>query len=123
MRAFRSGMSPFRAGVIALDVESFRLERSKAFGATHTVHNAVADPVDAIRETTDGKLADVVVEAASDASSINLAIDLVRVAYGVERLGLQHHLRGDRIHQNAIGFYIHRNFCEVDIATGNRSFT
>jgi threonine dehydrogenase-like Zn-dependent dehydrogenase len=64
--------------VIALDVESFRLERSKAFGATHTVHNAVADPVDAIRGITDGKLADVVVEAASDVSSINLAIDLVR---------------------------------------------
>jgi threonine dehydrogenase-like Zn-dependent dehydrogenase len=64
--------------VIALDVESFRLERSTAFGATHTIHNAVADPVGAIRAITRGELADVVVEAAGEVSSINLAIDLVR---------------------------------------------
>ena len=64
--------------VIALDVESFRLERSKAFGATHTIHNAAVDPVERIREITGGELADVVVEAAGEVSAINLAIDLVR---------------------------------------------
>jgi L-iditol 2-dehydrogenase len=64
--------------VIAIDVESFRLERSIAFGATHTVCNAVTDPVSKIREITGGELADVVVEAAGEISSINLAIDLAR---------------------------------------------
>jgi threonine dehydrogenase-like Zn-dependent dehydrogenase len=64
--------------VIALDIDSGRLERSLAFGATHTIHNAAADPVDAIRQINDGELADVVVEAAGEVAAINLAIELVR---------------------------------------------
>jgi threonine dehydrogenase-like Zn-dependent dehydrogenase len=66
------------ARVIAIDVAAFRLERSRAFGATHTIHNAHIDPCEAIRQTSGGELADVVVEAAGDVSAINLAIDLVR---------------------------------------------
>jgi L-iditol 2-dehydrogenase len=64
--------------VIALDREPFRLERSLAFGATHTIHNASIDPCEAIRQINGSELADVVVEAAGDVSAINLAIDLVR---------------------------------------------
>jgi L-iditol 2-dehydrogenase len=66
------------ARVIALDTESFRLDRSLDFGATHSIHNAVVDPCEAIRGITGGELADVVVEAAGDVSAINLAIDLIR---------------------------------------------
>ncbi len=66
------------ARVIGLDVEAFRLERAVAFGATHTIHNAVADPCEAIRQINLGDLADVVVEVAGEVSAINLAIDLVR---------------------------------------------
>jgi L-iditol 2-dehydrogenase len=64
--------------VIALDIDARRLERSKIFLATHTVHNAVINPVEAVRQITGGELADVVVEAAGEVASINLAIDLVR---------------------------------------------
>jgi L-iditol 2-dehydrogenase len=64
--------------IIALDIEHFRLQRSMAFGATHTIHNAVVDPCESIQEITGGELADVVVEAAGDVAAINLAIDLVR---------------------------------------------
>lgn len=64
--------------VIAFDVEAFRLERSTAFGASHTIHNAVVEPCEAIRRINDDELADVVVEVAGDVSAINLAIDLVR---------------------------------------------
>jgi L-iditol 2-dehydrogenase len=64
--------------VVAMDLESFRLERSQPFGATHAIHNAVLDPCSSLREINDGELADVVVEAAGDVSAINLAIDLVR---------------------------------------------
>jgi threonine dehydrogenase-like Zn-dependent dehydrogenase len=74
--------------VIALDIDAVRLERSKKFGATHTIHNAGSaasgDPrttletVGAIRQITGGELADVVIEAAGEVASINLAIDLVR---------------------------------------------
>jgi threonine dehydrogenase-like Zn-dependent dehydrogenase len=64
--------------VIALDLEAFRLERSMAFGATHTIHNASVEPCEAIRQINGGELADVVVEVAGDVPAINLAIDLVR---------------------------------------------
>jgi len=64
--------------VIALDLEAFRLERSTVFGATHTIHNAVVEPCQAIRQINGGELVDVVIEAAGDVSAINLAIDLVR---------------------------------------------
>jgi threonine dehydrogenase-like Zn-dependent dehydrogenase len=66
------------ARVIALDTESFRLDRSLNFGATHSIHNASVEPCEAIRQINGGDLADVVVEAAGDVSAINLAIDLVR---------------------------------------------
>jgi L-iditol 2-dehydrogenase len=69
-------MGAFR--VIALDLDAFRLERSRMFGATHTIHNAAVEPVEAIRQFTGGDLADVVIEAAGEVASINLAIDLVR---------------------------------------------
>jgi L-iditol 2-dehydrogenase len=64
--------------VIALDVDASRLNRSQAFGATHTIHNAVVDPAEALRQITGGGLADVVVEAAGEVPAINLAVDLVR---------------------------------------------
>ena len=64
--------------VIALDIDASRLARAKQFGATHTIHNAAAEPMDAIRQITGGELADVVIEAAGEVASINLAIDLVR---------------------------------------------
>jgi L-iditol 2-dehydrogenase len=64
--------------VIALDIAAFRLRRSKAFGATHTIDNSQVNPIDAIRETSGGELADIVVEAAGEVTSINLALDLVR---------------------------------------------
>ena len=65
--------------VAALDLAAYRLERSTAFGATHTIHNAQTHPGQAIRELNQGELADVVVEAAGEVASINLAIDLVRL--------------------------------------------
>src|SRR5262245_48258359 len=66
------------ARVIALDRELFRLDRSRDFGATHSIHNASVDACETIRQTSGGDLADVVVEAAGDVSAINLAVDLVR---------------------------------------------
>jgi len=63
--------------VIALDIEPFRLQLSLAFGATHVINNAQLDPLEAIRQINEGELADLVVEAAGEIDSINLAVDLV----------------------------------------------
>jgi S-(hydroxymethyl)mycothiol dehydrogenase len=49
--------------VIAVDVDPRKLEWAKGFGATHTVNSRETDPVEAIKELTDGHGADVVVEA------------------------------------------------------------
>ncbi len=64
--------------VIALDLDANRLKLSKQFGATQTVLNSQVDAVSAVQEILGGKLADVVIEAAGEISSIHLAIDLVR---------------------------------------------
>ncbi|MCA9231409.1 MAG: zinc-binding dehydrogenase [Planctomycetales bacterium] len=64
--------------VIALDMEEYRLQLSKQYGATHTVNNSRQEPVEAVRSIIGGELADVVVEAAGEIDAINLTIDLVR---------------------------------------------
>ncbi len=45
--------------VVAVDVDSRKLEWAKDFGATHVVNAKEADPVEAIKELTDGFGADV----------------------------------------------------------------
>jgi S-(hydroxymethyl)mycothiol dehydrogenase len=49
--------------IIAVDVDDRKLERAKAFGATHTVNSKDTDPVAAIQALTGGNGADVVIEA------------------------------------------------------------
>ncbi len=49
--------------VIAVDIDSRKLEWAARFGATHIVDASAADPVEAIRALTEGHGADVVIEA------------------------------------------------------------
>jgi S-(hydroxymethyl)mycothiol dehydrogenase len=49
--------------VIAIDIDDRKLEWAKGFGATHTVNAAERDPVEAVRELTDGFGVDVAIEA------------------------------------------------------------
>ncbi|MEU6820791.1 S-(hydroxymethyl)mycothiol dehydrogenase [Streptomyces atriruber] len=51
------------ARIIAVDIDDKKLETAKNLGATHTVNSRSADPVEAVRELTDGNGADVVIEA------------------------------------------------------------
>ena len=51
------------ARIIAVDVDDRKLEGAKRFGATHTVNSSQTDPVEAIRDLTDGFGADVVIDA------------------------------------------------------------
>ena len=46
--------------LIAVDLSAEKLEAAKAFGATHTVNGAEQNPVQAVRELTDGRGADFV---------------------------------------------------------------
>jgi S-(hydroxymethyl)mycothiol dehydrogenase len=49
--------------IIAVDLDPRKLEWAREFGATHTVNSTETDPVEAIRELTDGHGANVVVDA------------------------------------------------------------
>jgi S-(hydroxymethyl)mycothiol dehydrogenase len=49
--------------VIAVDVDDRKLDWARGFGATDTVNSRTADPVEKIRELTEGNGADVVIEA------------------------------------------------------------
>ncbi|MDI9883155.1 S-(hydroxymethyl)mycothiol dehydrogenase [Streptomyces sp. HNM0645] len=49
--------------IIAVDVDDRKLETVRTMGATHTVNSLTGDPVEAIRELTDGFGADVVIDA------------------------------------------------------------
>ncbi|MGW4804516.1 zinc-binding dehydrogenase [Kitasatospora sp. NPDC004272] len=40
--------------IVVTDIEDAKLERAKAFGATHVVNSRTADPVEAVREITGG---------------------------------------------------------------------
>lgn len=49
--------------IIVIDMDENRLKVAKQFGATHTVNNSSADPIEAVMKLTDGKGADTVMEA------------------------------------------------------------
>ncbi|MCB8942819.1 MAG: zinc-binding dehydrogenase [Ardenticatenaceae bacterium] len=78
------------ARIIALDLQAHRLQLSKFYGATHTVHNREVDGVTAVADITHGQLADIVIEASGEIEAINLAIDLAKedghiLQFGVPR--------------------------------------
>jgi len=99
--------------VIALDIEEYRLQLSKQYGATHTIHNATQDPAKAIREICAGELADVVVEVAGEVDSINLTVDLVRKYGEILYFGLP---RAQGFTFNFEGFF--RKCCRANTIVG-----
>ena len=69
--------------VIAVDISEDKLRLAEGFGATHTVNAAECDPVQAIRDLTDGRGADYTVEAAGRSDTIEKAFDAVRRGGGL----------------------------------------
>src|SRR6185369_175024 len=61
------------AKVIAVDLDARKLEWAKEFGATDTVDASAVDPVEAVRELTDGNGADVCIEAVGNAKVMEQA--------------------------------------------------
>jgi S-(hydroxymethyl)mycothiol dehydrogenase len=49
--------------IVAIDLDATKLAWAREFGATHTVDAGARDPVEAVREVTDGNGADVCIEA------------------------------------------------------------
>ncbi|MCJ7626669.1 MAG: zinc-binding dehydrogenase, partial [Anaerolineaceae bacterium] len=62
--------------IIGLDIVDQRLETAAQMGADHTINNNRDDPVEAVKELTQGQLADIVIEAVGKEETINLCPDL-----------------------------------------------
>ena len=67
-------MSP--AEIIAVDRTQVARELAKEFGADHTV-NADADPVRVMREVTDGRGVEVVIDFVGEGSAVQTSIDML----------------------------------------------
>jgi len=73
--------------VIAVDINPFRLERARELGAEVVVNAKERDPLEAIREETDGRGADVAVEAAGFTTTYLQSVEAVRKRGKVLALG------------------------------------
>ncbi|MFD0674148.1 zinc-binding alcohol dehydrogenase [Cohnella sp. GCM10027633] len=62
------------ATVIAIDLDDYRLEKSKAFGADYTINSAARDVAKEIRALTGGRGADTVIEISGFAKALHQAI-------------------------------------------------
>ena len=64
--------------IIAVDLLDYRLTVSEKLGATETINSSKDDVIKAIPELTDGNQADVVIEAAGTAETINQMFSIIR---------------------------------------------
>ena len=64
--------------IIAMDLLDYRLEYSREFGATHTINPSKEDPVEAVREITQGEWPDIAVEAAGYPETLDMVLRMVR---------------------------------------------
>ncbi len=81
--ALRQGSSP----IIAIDVNDMRLTIAATLGATQVVNSIHEDPVEAVRDLTDGHGADVVIECAGVSDTWLTALDVARKGARVEWFG------------------------------------
>jgi len=74
--------------IIAIDLADSRLEAAKKFGATATINNSREDAVKRVLELTDGRGADVAIEAVGVPATFELAAELVRPGGHVANVGV-----------------------------------
>jgi S-(hydroxymethyl)mycothiol dehydrogenase len=74
--------------IIAVDLDAAKLELAKAFGATHTVDASKTDPVEAIKDLTDGNGADVCIEAVGNPAVLRHAFFARDLAGTVVQVGV-----------------------------------
>ncbi len=76
--------------IIGIDQHKNRLEAALEMGATHTVDASEVDPIEAVTDITEGRLADLVVEVVGEEDTFNTCIKLARhkadfINFGVPR--------------------------------------
>lgn len=74
--------------VVGLDIDKHRFQIAQKLGATHIVNASNEDPVDAVKEATGGRGADIVVETASSPKVWEFLLDLAAAKGRVSTFGL-----------------------------------
>jgi alcohol dehydrogenase len=74
--------------IVAIDLADVRLAAAKEFGADVTVNNGREDPLEVIRELTDGLGADVAIEAVGVPATFELATQLIRPGGHIANIGV-----------------------------------
>jgi alcohol dehydrogenase len=74
--------------IVAIDLADVRLEAAKNFGADVTVNNGREDPLEVIRQLTDGLGADVAIEAVGVPATFELATRLIRPGGHIANIGV-----------------------------------
>jgi L-iditol 2-dehydrogenase len=64
--------------VVVVDLKDSRLALARQLGATHVINPAQEDPVAVVKELTEGRGADVVIETAGSPEVWQMSVDLVR---------------------------------------------
>lgn len=87
LNAIQGAMLQQAATIVAVDRDPRRLEMARLFGATHTVDPDAVDAVAAVKDLTEGRGADCVIEAAGSAAAFRLSPELVRPGGQIVWLG------------------------------------
>ena len=74
--------------IVAIDKADTRLEAAKKFGADVVVNNSHQDPLEVIRELTDGLGADVAIEAVGVPATFELCTRLIRPGGHIANIGV-----------------------------------
>ena len=74
--------------IVAIDLADIRLEAARKFGADVIVNNGRQDPLEVIRELTDGLGADVAIEAVGVPATFELAARLIRPGGHIANIGV-----------------------------------
>lgn len=77
--------------IIAVDITEKKLNYAKNFGATEVVNAANNDPVEAVREMTNGRGVDYAFEVIGNPDTIQQAYQMTRAAGKVTIVGIAHH--------------------------------
>ena len=77
--------------IIAVDISEKKLNFAKSFGATDVVNASTCDPVEAVRELTDGLGVDYAFEVIGNPKTIVQAYNMVRAAGTAVIVGMAHH--------------------------------
>ena len=74
--------------IVAIDIADSRLEAAKTFGATATINNARDDAVSSVQKLTEGRGADVAIEAVGIPETFELCAELIRPGGRVANVGV-----------------------------------